>query len=348
MTEIASHIRIFADAPDDDFVTKRETAIKELSGKFSKARKGVPVYIRTANDLARALESNGTLSSEIATEISAAIGKEAKSFVADGHELEMKVIGTLAAIAAIDGAKPSAGILTTVDLLAVCFWSALSFQKPLAEAKLEAIRAELMTKARNLIQKSASASRRREEVNNFDCPAPKDVTADAIKASVDKAAKDSVAALRANAALDREEIDFLWWSLSDWSAALQQRYSAPTHREAAAIASGLEAGSMLRRMPAEAHKQLVLRTVLNDEKLTLLDLLETLKPRLPELRNAVPDDEVVAQCPHVFPLIAALRLGKAENNAKVRVKRTLSEWASRALLEAAILRLAQHPEGVML
>jgi hypothetical protein len=32
--------------------------------------------------------------------------------------------------------------------------------------------------------------------------------------------KDAIADLRSNAAVDREEIDLLWWVLSDWSSLL--------------------------------------------------------------------------------------------------------------------------------
>jgi hypothetical protein len=203
-----------------------------------------------------------------------------------------------------------------------------------------------MIKGRERIEKSASASRLRTQIGDFKCPIPKDSNAASIKEAVDEGAKDVIASLRSNAVLDREEIDFLWWVLSDWSVALSQRYSAPADKEAAAIAAGLEAGSMLRRMPAEAHKQLVHRLVAGNEKHTLGELIKLLEPRLAALTNAVPNNEVITQCPQVFPLIAALKAGKVENNGKSKVKHTLEEWASRALLEASILRLAEHPEGV--
>jgi hypothetical protein len=346
MTDIAAHIHIFAQNPDDDFVTKRTAAIKALSSKFAKGNKGVPIYIRTANDIAEALEAKGALPAEITADIAAAISKEASSFVPAGKELELKVVGALGVISAIEAAKPSTGNLSTTDLLGVCCWSALSFQKPLSETKLESLRSELMNKGRELIEKSASVSRKRVEVEDFDCPLPKEATPAATKAAIDDGAKGIIAALRANAALDREEIDFLWWALSGWSAALSRRYSAPQGREAAAIAAGLEAGSMLRRMPAEAHKQLALRLVEGDEKHSLGELIALMESDLPALANAIPNNEVIAQCPQVFPLISALLAGKAENSGKSKVKRSMTDWASRALLEAAILRLAQHPSGV--
>ena len=348
MTDIAAHIRVFEPNPDDDFVSKREAAVKELATKYAKGQKGIPVYIRSANDLAHALETKGQLNPTFITEIEGTLKKHSVSFVTDGHELEMKVCAALAAIQALENAKPSTGIVSAPDLFAVALWSALSFQKPLAEPRLEAIRAELQSKAHALVVSSAASARRRTTVAEFDSPPPKELTQASIKEAADSASKSIVDALRTNAALDREELDFLWWVLGDWSAPLSRRYSTAENKEAAAISAGFEAGGIVRRLPAEAHKQLVLRMITGDGQCNLPDLLKAAGDDVAALAAFLPDNPAVTPATHVFPLLTAIKTGKSANDAKSKVKRNLSDWGIRALLEASILRVAENPSGVAL
>jgi hypothetical protein len=64
MTHIATNIRIFATDPSDDLVVKRTAAIGEIATAI-KGRNGVVDLLRTANDLAFAVQQGGSLSAAL-------------------------------------------------------------------------------------------------------------------------------------------------------------------------------------------------------------------------------------------------------------------------------------------
>ncbi|MNQ85092.1 hypothetical protein D3C85_1002400 [compost metagenome] len=115
--------------------------------------------------------------------------------------------------------------------------------------------------------------------------------------------------------------------------------------EAAAVASGLECGRLLRRMPGDAHRTLVLRHVGDGEPATLPELLKRLGDDRAKIAAAFADNATLAACPTVFPLITALVSDKP-TNPNGKIKRSLSEWGSRALLEGAILHVTAHLPAV--
>jgi hypothetical protein len=86
MTHIATNIRIFAADPSDDLVVKRTAAIGEIATAI-KGRNGVVDLLRTANDLAFAVQQGGSLSAALTETFEGAIRKTSTAFVAEGHEL---------------------------------------------------------------------------------------------------------------------------------------------------------------------------------------------------------------------------------------------------------------------
>jgi hypothetical protein len=156
--------------------------------------------------------------------------------------------------------------------------------------------------------------------------------------SVNSGLRVAFNALRTNAAIDREEIDLLWWVLSDWSTLLDRRYSGMTNPVTAALSSGIEAGRMLRRFPADAHRNLVLRHVKQGALISLADMIVSLGDDRILLANAFSGQTIIAACPAVFPLLGALISGSA-THIRAKQKRPVSEWAARALLETAALHV---------
>lgn len=347
MSHIASHIRIFTPEPTDDLVGKRTTAIGEIATAI-KGRRDVSELLRTANDLASAIGKGGSLSASLVEAIEGSIRKSSSSFVADGHELEMLVCGMCGALQAVTGGSALRnGHLSITDVLAFGLWSALSFQKPRSEPKFEQLRAELMKAAEDHCAAVAYKSRDRIDVGDpeFKEPAKKEGEADVpvVASAVDpglQSFKDAIAGLRANAALDREEIDLLWWVLSDWSSLLGRRFSDEKASAAsAAVASGIEAGRTMRRAPADAHRHLVLRNVRPAKEMSLQELLTAIGGDRAALAPAT--STYVAQNPAVFPLLHALQTGSA-SDATAKIKRSLGEWAGRAFLESSIVHLCSH------
>jgi hypothetical protein len=353
MTHIATHIRIFASDPSDELVEKRTAAIGEIAGTF-RGRRNVEELLQIANDLAVAVQQNGRLSAALTATIEEAIRKTSTAFVAEGHELEMLVCGMCGALKAVSGSTALRhGAVSIPDVLSFGLWSALSFQKPRNDPKIEQLRNELLQAAHGHCAAVARDSRQRIEVSDPEFKeAPKKKEGDpqppfdasAVTEGL-KPYKDAIADLRSNAAVDREEIDLLWWALSDWSSLLGRRFSDEKARAAAAaVASGIEAGRMIRRAPAEAHRHLVLRNVTVGKEMTLVELLTAIGGD----RTALAPTEAetyISNCPSVFPLSSVLRNGSA-SDPSAKIKRPLGDWAARALLESSIAHLCSNVTGV--
>ena len=124
------------------------------------------------------------------------------------------------------------------DSIAVALWSALSFQTPLAEQLLEDVRSGILSSARRVGLELARRSRIRRTPTN-DAPA--------LLQNFD---------LRWNAALDREEIDALRWTLADASNLLERPYAEVQRDESVALARGLDLGQLLTSFPAFEHYEL--------------------------------------------------------------------------------------------
>ena len=151
-----------------------------------------------------------------------------------------------------------------------------------------------------------------------------------------EATAGTVDALKRNAALDREEIDFLWWALLGRSRLLKRQLSAiiePTR----IVAAGIEGAKLLRRLPCEVHREIVLRTLDQDPQLNLTELLEAIGADRDQLIQGFDHSEATAH-PTVFPLLNALVTGNG-STLGADIKRSVSEWGERALLEAGFTKM---------
>lgn len=333
--DIAPHVRIFEASPSDDFVIKRQAAIKEIAGKFIKPNT-VERLLSVANAVVLASNVGGKLPTDLANEVATSLTKVSPSFVAEGHDLELSTCAMLAVITAIQtGTK--AGILTSADYLAVGVWSGMSWQPGSRNEGFEKLRNVLLDLCRNHVLKAAEVSRVRLQP-----PKAVDLTADnANLGLVVNNLRASVNTLVANAAVDREEIDLLWWSISGWSDVLGMKY-ADAKPHTAAIALGLDAAKRLRRMPVELHKALVLRRVPQGESVTLTQLAKTLSEDRAILGERFGNAKLVVENTQVFPLLNLLALGTAKGTGKTSF--SMSDLASRALLEAVTFDVIERRE----
>lgn len=342
---IAAHVRIFDQDPEDDLVVKRTAAINALAGRFGKKSSALAI-LQWANDLAMAVEWKGSqLSDLLSREIEAAIRKPSDAFVAEGQGLQMTVCGLLGVLQTLDTAQPSSGTLVVSDVLAVGLWSALSFQTPRTEPRIEALRSEVLGKARDLVLASATSSRKRQRIPEPEITEPKEFNGAGVTQSVKTGFKATIDALTSNAAIDREEIDLLWWVLGDRSESLGRRFSSDQSTAALSVAAGLEAGCILRRMPGDAHRHLVLRNLAGQGSLSLSELLKAIGDDRAALSKRYGDDQTVTACPAVFPLITALCTGSA-SHVRSKSKHSLSDWAARALLESAAHHVTSYTPSV--
>ncbi len=340
MVDIALYVRIFEPDPSDEFVEKRTQVINELAEIFAK-RTTVSPILSLASSLAESIAVGGSLPSALANDIAEVIRKYSPAFIREGHELQLIVCAAMAATQTIEAAKPSVGRWSSRDVFALGLWSSLTVQDPREEPKLEALRRDLLGKAKDLVATSALSARQRATVPDFSPTLTEGETgaelAKKLKAGIDK----TVDALRTNAAIDREELDFLWWFLGDWSSLLECNLS-PAESPGRAMAFAIEAATRLRRLPGDAHKNVLLRHISAGKVLTLTDLLSSLGSDRLKLASAFEGNAILAAAPAVFPLLTAIGSGKIaipDGN----VAKDLRDWAARAFLEAGILQIASLP-----
>lgn len=340
MADIARHVRIFDPDPSDDLVTKRTAVVKDLASKLVKDR-DIDALISATDGVASACVKGGAIPEGMAALVETSIREQSTAFIRAGHELELLTMALLGLDQAIlVAAKPGTG-LSIGDVVATAAWLALSLQPPSTDPKLEMLRAEVMHNARNWSLSSASRSRLRKPVNEIKIDA---FAADLPDASTKiKAALEApIATLRENAILDREEIDFLWWALGDYSSLLKRQLSASA-APAAAMAAAIEGAQTLRRLPSEGHKHIVMRHVRKHDALALTEMVAALGTDREALLKPIAGERV-RKFPAVFGLLATLLRDPAAPGGTGE-KELLSEWSARALLEAGFLHVLSHAPG---
>lgn len=335
MPDIARYVKIFDKNPSDDLVTKRSNAVVLLTEQYKKL-KTISELLQLVEDTLAGLESQRfELPSVRVDQIEAAIKVDSPAFDREDKELEVLVCLVLALLELIKTSTPGTVLWTTHEAIAVGLWLGLSFQAPLTETRFEALRVELLQAAQELIARSAETSRSRTLVPDVAIKLTDVADAAKVGSAINTGTNKSVSILRANASLDREELDLLWWALGDWSE-LQNQHYAQLSVATAALTAGVEAARILRRLPAEAHKQLVLRRVHGTESFTLAQLLEALAGSLDPIRTLYAGNAYVSSYPRTFKLLAGITAGN-----QVEGERSLRDWGWRALLEAAVIQVAE-------
>lgn len=341
MSNVALHMRITATQVTDEDVDRRNAAVADLAAIYKKM-KPVGDILATAAEIAAALGGTGTPSDLLGKQVETAVQVHASSFIYSERPLEVGICSGMAVHSIISAPTTSMVAWTAADVMAVGLWSALSFQAPLIEPKREMLRAQVLTAAQDRVTRAAEGARMRSEVPNFgtlgivieDVAKWPDVFKKTTAATID--------ALRRNAALDREELDFLWGILLNRSRLLKK--SLPDLDEPIrAVAAGIEAAANLRSLPCDVHHELVLRSVSTDAEFDLAELLASIGINRSALATPFVHD-AIDLTQGVFPLLHALSTGCTEIDDAL-VKRTTSDWGCRALLEASIFHMSTGTVG---
>jgi hypothetical protein len=343
--DIAQHIRIFDKTPGDELVEKRTEAIITLAGKY-KDLTSVDNLLLLAADLTKGVAKGDRLPESRVTEVEAVIKDKSTSFVREGQDLQILTCALLAALKWLEDAAPTDGVWSRQDVLALGLWSGLGFQIPRTEERLEGLRLELLVTARNLVLASAAKARTRQEVPTVTVKMPEAYDTAKVGTAIQNGAAKAIDTLRVNAALDREEIDLLWWILSDCSKFSGKPFSSMSEL-AAVVAAGLEAGGIVRRIPAEAHKQLILRQLKGDRKVRMQEVLDSLKEERGQIAAFFENNHLLAGRELLFPLVSACITGKAGGKGAGARSFDLSDWGARALLESAILHVGRLPRNLV-
>ncbi|KAA0950160.1 hypothetical protein FQ186_16860 [Pseudomonas sp. ANT_H14] len=344
MASIASHVRIFDANPADDLVAKRTSAVKELATLFQRSVV-VGTTLNFCDELVESLNLKSELGERLAEVVEIAISNSAKAFIADGKTLELRVCGMLGALQAVTGQKSRGSAVTTSDIFSLGLWCGLTFQSPIPEPRFEALRVEVLKNSQAYASARAALSRERVPVPKVQIQVPDIYDPVQLKSALKDGVETANSALRANAAVDREEIDLLWWVLTDWSDILNHRFSTAQNPTASAIAAGIEAGSMLRRMPEDTHRHLVLRHVNGAKLMSLNELIKALGKERELIISAIEDIEHIKGFNNIFPLMNAI-ISDDSKHPNAKQKRSLEEWATRALLERTLIRICTNLPSV--
>ncbi len=331
---IPVHLRITGLTPSNDDVDSRRLAVADLAKTWGKV-KDVDLIVAKAAAIAVSLGGDGNPTAELGTEVQGAVQKHASAFLYEDRPLEVGVCAGMAAVTML-APDPATHGWTILDVYSNALWSALAFQPTLKEGKRESLRREVLDRAQRRSQDSAERARERDTVPD---PVELIVTIGEdkeITTNFKKAALDAIEALRRNSALDREELDFLWWSQLSRSRLLDRPLSALSEA-VRLVGSGIEASNHLRRLPAEVHRDLVLRTVDADPELDLPELLAEIGVDRIPLAAGIHASGKVTNHPTVFPLLNAIVTGNADV-VGFEIKRKVSTWGARALLEGALSR----------
>jgi hypothetical protein len=354
MENLATHMRITGSTVSNDDVDTRRLAIKDLSTEWKKGRK-IELSLATATGIAQALHDEMP-SDTFGAEIQAAVQAHASAFLYEESPFEVGIVGGMAFIE-IAKVKPSATTeWTTSETLCTAVWSALSYQLPLTERKREILRSEALKAAGDYVALITEASRVRSQVDDFAsfaialaAPVKKEGETEVAPTALPtassnflKATQATITALRRNAALDREELDFLWWSQLNRSRLLGKPL-ASLAEPVRLVAAAIEGASYLRRLPCEVHRDIVLKTLDKDPELDLKKLLSTIGDDREEI-VAQYVDSLATKWPTVFPLLNALVTGQSDGPQHA-VKRRASEWGARALLEAGMVNYFNNGAG---
>lgn len=340
MSGLAVHMRISGLSVSNEDVDSRLKAVTQLAAAWGKIRVPTDIVAKAAQ-IATALGGDGTPPASLSDEVERAVQKHAPAFLSSERPLEVGVCAGMAMLSIMAG-KPGTSGWTHIDLYSNALWLALAFQPALQEVKREALRRDVLDRATERSLESANKARERDSVPEVqDLDVTLNDESKVITTNFKKVVSGIVDPLRRNAALDREELDYLWWAQLDRSRILGQPLSN-IPEATRLVTMGIEGASLLRRLPADVHREIVLRTIDADPELDLGELVEVIGESRAQLAARVPAN--VTSAPAVYPLLNALVTGSAVGDGG-RERRKASTWGSRALLEAALARLAFEGPG---
>lgn len=340
MSIMAKYAPMFWAVPMDADVAARNRSVAKLREAFCALDTRAAIGVAAA--LIEAL-AGVALPTDLSASIEKAISDESPAFQMSGHELQGVVCATVAALDLVRDASLVGRGWSAADAMAAALWSGLALQAPLDNAHVDALRRELHDASRDRVRNVAKQARSRQDVPDVGklTISETDPTGTRSQTAYKRATEPVIRALKENADLDREEIDFLWWTLGDYSGL----FDCPLAEKSSfsrAIAVGVEGASKLRRLPSDGHRHVVLRQIGESEALTLEELVERLAEDKVPLSHGV-DGTWVMEHPSVFPLISSLSPGAMPRKSSMSLN--ARDWGSRALLEASIIHLEDRLGG---
>lgn len=337
MDSLPVHMRISSLTPTNEDVDARRAAIGELSTAWGKISE-IPLILTKVEAIAGSLGGDGKPAENLGLEVQEALQNHASAFLYTECPLDVGVCAGVAAMSIL-GTQPGVNGWTISDVYSNALWSSLSFQPILTDEKREKLRREVLNVAQRFSRSSANNARERASVPDMGDLAVTITEGAKPTTTFKKATGATIDALRRNAALDREELDFLWWVQLNRSRLLN-RSNSSMPEPVRVVAAGIEAATHLRRLPADLHYDLVLRTLDKDPELDLKELMDAVGDDRKHLAATFNTTRVTSHTT-VFPLLNAIITGDTTAMGAAE-KRKVSTWGGRALLEAGLLRMCDN------
>lgn len=335
MSALANHMRITGLQVTNDDVDSRSAAIKSLRISWGKIKTIDDIFSKVA-EVSAALGGDGMPSESLGKEVEVAVQKKASAFLYADRPLDVGIVAGMVAIDLMAVAPENSGWLIA-DVWAAALWSGLSFQQPLADEKREELRMFVLRAACDRSKAGAVKARERVIVPDFQAVTFVAGSEVELGANIKAATGPTIEALRRNAALDREELDFLWWAQLQRSRLLKRPLDA-IDEVARVVASGIEAATYLRRFPCDVHREIVLRTISLNPHVTLAGVLKALNEDR-ETLAAVYVKGLPSGAETLLPLLSAIISGEVVDSSSVSLERSAEDWGARALLEAALINM---------
>ncbi len=328
-------VRIFDQSPTDELVVKREAAIAAVAARIASAT-NVDELFGFAQSFVAGL-GQSKLTGELETICVTALNNASPSFVADGHDIEVYVCALGACLKVVEGATPSESGRTVAEILAAALHTGLSVVPATGKQKLDQAIKELLTFSAAAYRITSEASRARKTVPDSKVALDGTETAVVAAQKVSTAAEAAIVALQANAALDREELELLWFCLGDYSAVLNSRIST-LKSSAGLVASALEVTKLLRRIPATSHVHMALRNVAVGKPKTLKALVSETEEFRAKFKSYF-GENIASKFPAIAPVVSAvLGFSTPLETAAIEV----ADWGQRLVLELGLAKF-NHP-----
>lgn len=214
-------------------------------------------------------------------------------------------------------------------MLAALGISAASLRPAAKDKHLEWMRSELLAQAGKVLQQGAAQRRQRStpalsKLNDIELPEEEDEEEGGHWKEVLPAIRAALSEAKAQALIDREEIDMLWWMFAGFSE-IEQKPLAKLSPSAAAFTAGVELGRRCLLPPSLSATAMVERAATSGRKATALAAI-TLDDAATEWTEALldglsPGDEkgksAVNHCPALLPLASVCRRLREGGGAKL-------------------------------
>ncbi len=327
-------VRAYEQNPDDDFVVKRDAAMAAVAAKIAGST-NIDELFGFAESVTAGIAKT-TLSGALREICIGELVSASPSFVADDRDAEIFVCALGASAKVVADVPSTEHGRSSREIFSAALHSGLSFVPASPNAKVDQAVREILQLSAGAFQITGNASRVRAPVSELAVALDGTEQVPQAVAKVVAAVKPLIVTLQRNAALDREELELLWFCLGDYSAVLKTKLST-AKASVGLVAAALETTKLLRRLPSSSHVSVALRNVAIDKAKTLEKIVAETKAHRQEFIDYLADN-IASAHPNIVPVMSAI-LGHLNPAGAEALE--MSEWGRRLVLELGLTKFKQ-------